>query len=223
MRNKKICLFFLIAQLILIPTNIFALDSTQVQTTQLGTTYSRPVPVQVINTPLPTKVVSEPTTTRNVNVVSEPAAPRDVHVVGEPVTPRDVNVLNTVNVSATEALPVSVTNGTSDGSSEIVSAYVEFSLDASVVLFTVPLGKRLIMTDVVVQVNGSAAKGLEFSNETGVLMRFPLLLQPSSLEGFLSFNAGLPVGPGEILSVRSPDSNQSTYRLTMMGRLIDAL
>ncbi len=190
------------------PAIVCAQDSTQVQT-QLETTYYRPVPVQVTNTPLPTKVISEPTTTRNVNVVSEPA------------TPRDVNVLNAVNVSANQPLPVSVQPGAINPA-DYFSTTVAIHPSPPVIITTVPQGKLLLVTDLIVP--RSVGYTIYFGSTTSldtitdVRLRFSAISTLQlSLQTPIVFSAGQQVAVFSEVELGSPQNDFS-----VIGKFVDA-
>jgi hypothetical protein len=94
-------------------------------------------------------------------------APKDVNVVNEP----NVNVLNNVDVNVTNnvenPVPVVVQNGTSPAPvKEIVEITAERLNNTPTVVYTVPTGKRLTITDVTIAATSNNFLGIQRNNAT---------------------------------------------------------
>ena len=111
--------------------------------------------VNVVNEPN-VNVVNEP----NVNVVNEP----NVNVVNEP----NVNVLNNVGATVTNntanPVPVVVQNGTTSAPARELVEITHTSIGNNIpsVVYTVPTGKRLIITDVTISFTSSLSVSGDF-------------------------------------------------------------
>lgn len=147
-------------------------------------TSAKIVPVRVMNTPLKTEVVKEP------------------------AVPRDVNVVNTVDVTASQSLPVSLPPV------EEKSFHVWHLGPAYTPAYTVPDGKKFIITDVIAidSYSSEVRVGIEMVD---VILSF----RPPEIH----LNSGVVINGGQTFSVNVfPYIPESPSSITITGRLVDA-
>jgi len=144
----------------------------------------------------------------SVEVQAEPT--KDVNVVNDP----NVNVLNNVDTTitndATNPVPVTVQNGNNEKELvEIVS--LDVASATTLAVYTVPLDKQLIITDVIISSPGDGFP-LEIQRDGAVISRIRL---EDSANGTYdhSYVSGIQFQENEILSIRNGGGATTNWEL----------
>lgn len=147
------------------------------------------------------------------SVGAEAAPTKDVNVVNEP----NVNVLNNVDVNITNdetnPVPVTVQNGNNGAAEKELVEIVELDVpgnNTTLDVFTVPNGKRLVITDLIVSNNRIGSPPIpnaEILRDGSVYSRF--MVASSSGSGGAgvyqhSYVSGIEFTEGQIVSIRNP-------------------
>ena len=126
---------------------------------------------------------------------------KDVNVVNEP----NVNVLNNVDVNVTNdennPVPVTVLNGNNGAAEKELKEFVQLDipLDSTFGLFTVPAGKKLLITDIIV--HSIAGALMQILRNGTVVSRFWIQDAGTGTFGH-SYNSGIEFQDGDILGIR---------------------
>lgn len=153
-------------------------------------------------------------------VEAEAAPAKDVNVVNEP----NVNVLNNVDVNITNdgnnPVPVTVLNGNNGAAEKELVEIIQLDVpsDTTIDIYTVPAGKKLLITDVIVHHGDS--RFMEIHRNGTVVSRFRLTTTSTTTFGH-SYISGIEFQEGDILSVRNGAGGANQNGFELRGYLTD--
>jgi len=147
---------------------------------------------------------------------------RDVNVVNEP----NVSVLNNVDVNVTNdttnPVPVVIQNGTSAPPVKELVEIIQLDVPGGTTLnpFTVPSGKRLLITDVIISTGGGAT-GLEILRDGAIVSRIQEFNSGAEQIYNHSYVSGIEFKEGELLSIRTGGATGNITHWELRGQLTD--
>ena len=137
--------------------------------------------------------------------VAQAQAPKDVNVVNEP----NVSVLNNVDVNVTNdttnPVPVVVQNGTSTPPVKELVEIIQLDVpaDNTVDVYTVPSGKQLAITDVIIRGGGTTAP-FQIFRDGSIVSRVSIGATVGAQYNH-SYVSGIEFQENQVVSIRAPN------------------